>query len=792
MYTQTRTPIDEAAPASERRLDRASWAILGISAVLLLCSIAQLAYRLTLPTDGWSYHSGDIGSDTQYAIIYDANLLGQPSPLLPGDVVLAVEGHAFDELLDNALNVQPPLITDWRAKITARYQVQRERAALELQVPLRRWYWQEVAWRAVSSTQLPFRLADAAIGLFVFLRRPRDLAARLLLLLAVVWLTFEISNIVAWGLPEMMHPPLFLVALLFSNWIYGSLAAPTLLLLALSFPQPKPFVRRRTLPLIAAVYGTLPLLLVLFGPQPFLGWGWTATCGLLSLFSVVHTLLTVSDPLSRAQLRWAGLGVFGIALSVLLGSTSGFGRYPPVLEQLFAALGPLLQLAFPVTLAIAILRYRLFDINIILSRALVYGTLTVCVVGCYIGIVAYLGALVQSEDNLLPSLIATGIIAVAFQPLRAWLQQVVNRLLFGQRDEPYHVIATLGQQLETPRAPRDLFAAIVETIGQSLKLPFVAIMTNDEPQPRAVFQQPSGEQHGPPTPLERLPLNYHNQALGTLLVAPRIGEARFKEAEQKLLHDLARQIGIAVYATQMTAAVQRSRERIIVAREEERRRLRRDLHDGLGPHLASQTLTLDVIARLMRADPEQAAALLLAVRTQMQQAVSDIRDLIYGLRPPVLDDLGLNGALKEFADRGQQQPSAPQVILHLPPLDTPLPAAVEVAAYRIFQEALTNVVRHAQARHCEVRLEIHNVVSQTGEANVAAQAPRLLLDVSDDGIGIAADRLSGVGLQSMRERCEELGGQLVIVARDGGGTRICALLPVAAVGQTDELDDPDR
>lgn len=787
-WTRIGEPAAETPPLDERRLNGANWAILLISVALVVCSAAQLVYRLSLPTDGWRYIPGAIGTAMQDTITYDTNLIGQPSLLQPGDFVLAVEGYSYAQLLHNAETLQPPLIDDWRTRTTARYLVQRGNTAVELDVPLYRWQFWHIARRALGNPEALVRLVDVAIGLFVFFKRPGELAARIVFFLAIVWLTLYISDIIMWGLPEIIHPPVWLAAVIFSNWVYGGLAAPTLLLLALSFPQPKAFVRRHPLAVSFAIYGTLPLLLLSFGPQAFLGWGWTATCGLLSLISVVHSLVRANDRISRAQLRWAGLGVSGLALSIFISASSGFGIYPATLERLLAACESLLQLALPAALAIAILRYRLFDIDLILNRTLVYGALTLCVIGLYIGIVTYLGALFRDENNLVSSLIATGVVAVAFQPLRAWLQHAVNRLLFGQRDEPYTVIATLGRQLEITQAPDDVFAAIVETIGQTLKLPYVAITTSDQTQPRAVFQHPPSAQQRPLAPLLHLPLTYHNQSVGALLVAPRAGEAQFNAADHKLLHDLARQTGIAVSAAQMTADVQRSRERIVVAREEERRRLRRDLHDGLGPHLASQTLTLDVVARLIASDPPQAAALLLIVREQMQQAVSDIRDLIYGLRPPVLDDLGLNGAMQEFIERVRQQPGAPHFTLHLPTMPTILPAAVEVAVYRIFQEAIHNVVQHAQASVCEVRLE----AEVSGNGHEAGHGTRLMLDVIDNGIGIAVARLSGVGLQSMRERSEELGGQLVIEPGAGGGTRIRAGLPIANARQIDDHFNFDR
>jgi signal transduction histidine kinase len=784
----------EQASAAERGLNRAGWAILLIGMALVVSSAAHVAARITLPTDGWSYTSGAIGTELQDTITYESNLIGRSSPLQAGDFVLAVEGHSFDELMTNAAGLQPPLIDTWQAGTTARYLVRRGGTEITLDVPLYHRSSQDVVRLVFGDPSTFVMLFNLVLGLFVFLKRPHDFAARVLFMLNSIWLTIHISSVVYWGLPEMMHPPIWLVAVLFSNWIFGALAAPTMLLLALTFPQPKRFVLRRALLVTIALYSILPLLVAIFGPQAFLGWGWTTMCSLLSLISVAHTLFTAKDPVSRAQIRWAGLGFAVPTLNLLLAATSGFGVYPAWSEQTFQLLNPFMQLAFPTALAVAILRYRLFDIDLILSRALVYGALTLCVMSLYIGMAAYLGALFHGTDDLIFSLIATGVVAVAFQPLRVWLQRGVNRLLFGRRDEPYAVITAFGRRLDTTSDPDAVFTAIVETIGQTLKLPYVAIITDDETQPQAVFTRLPEGRAQPPERLVRLPLSYQNQAVGVLRVAPRIGEERFNQADRKLLNDLAQQTGIAMYAARITADVQRSRERVVLARKEERRRLRRDLHDGLGPQLASQTLTLDVIARQLHSAPAQAEALLVAVREQVQQAVIEIRDLIYGLRPPALDDLGLNGAIQEFADRVTQQHGSPQISVQLAAIDVPLPAAVEVAAYRIVQEAVTNVVKHAQAGVCEIYLEVRGTANavDVDDTHETAQDARLILAISDNGVGIPTDRLSGVGLQSMRERAEELGGQLQITAASGGGALIRATLPITHRSHSDEHRDPDR
>jgi signal transduction histidine kinase len=158
----------------------------------------------------------------------------------------------------------------------------------------------------------------------------------------------------------------------------------------------------------------------------------------------------------------------------------------------------------------------------------------------------------------------------------------------------------------------------------------------------------------------------------------------------------------------------------------------------------------------------------------------------------VLDDLGLNGAIHEFADRMTQQHGSPQISMQLADIHLPLPAAVEVAAYRIVQEAVTNVVKHAQANACAIRLNVFGADGGVAAANEAAQAASLILEVIDNGVSIPADRLSGVGLQSMRERAEELGGQLEIAAAEGGGTRVRAALPIGIRSQPDEYRDLDR
>jgi signal transduction histidine kinase len=427
----------------------------------------------------------------------------------------------------------------------------------------------------------------------------------------------------------------------------------------------------------------------------------------------------------------------------------------------------------PISLGIgvAVLRYRLWDIDVVINRTLVYGTLTASVVGLYVVIVGYLGALLRTGSNLLISLVATGLVAILFQPLRGWLQRGVNRLLYGQRDEPYAVVARLGRRLEGTLAPDATLVAIVETVAQALKLPYAAITLahgaeGSDFQTAAAFGLPV---ENPFT----LPLTYQAEPVGQLLLAPRQRGDTFTPTDRRLLEDLARQIGVAAHAVQLTYDLQKSRERLVLAREEERRRLRRDLHDGLGPTLAALALKASAVAEQIPDAPEAASALAGELTGDLRATIGEIRRLVYALRPPVLDELGLLAALRECAERYRDVAGAPTMTLTLPASLPPLPAAVEVAALRITQEALTNTVRHAGARTCAIEL--------------ACGAAFLTLTVSDDGSGIPEWTQAGVGLRSMRERAEELGGSCAISSALSGGVRVDVSLPLAplsALGAT--------
>ena len=435
----------------------------------------------------------------------------------------------------------------------------------------------------------------------------------------------------------------------------------------------------------------------------------------------------------------------------------------------------------PVAMGIAILRYRLYNIDLIINRTMVYGALSASVVSLYVLIVWALGialaALFQARGGLAVSLVATGVVAVLFAPLRERLQRGVNRLMYGDRDEPYAVLSRLGRRLEATIAPEATLSTIVETVAQALKLPYVSIELEQDGRFQRMAER--GSRTGE---LVILPLVYQRETVGRLILTPWGSGETFSPADRRLLEDVARQAEVAVHAVRLTAELQHSRERLVAAREEERRRLRRDLHDGLGPTLGGLTLGLDAARGALTRDPSTAAALLWELKVQTQEAVSDVRRLVYGLRPPALDDLGLIAAVRQQAAkhglltndllsgaRGRAGSKNGLVFQVEAPDDLPpLPAAVEVACYRIVQEAMTNVARHAGARSCRVGISTDGAESA------------LELEVIDDGVGIPEERRAGVGMSSMRERAEELGGTLSIESVPAGGTRVVARLPLPA------------
>lgn len=410
--------------------------------------------------------------------------------------------------------------------------------------------------------------------------------------------------------------------------------------------------------------------------------------------------------------------------------------------------------AVPVAITLAILRYRLYDLDRVINRGAVWYALTALVVAVFLASAALLGRAVPGNAALVTIVLVSAVLA----PLCQWAARAVDRLVYGDRDDPYRVLARVGDLVGATADPGALLPSVVRTIAASLRVPYVAMEVRV--RQRSVVIAEFGRGGDAPA---QFPMLARGEPIGRLLVAPRTTGGRFTARECRLLAQVAVQAAAAADAVRLVEELRDSRERLVTAREEERRRLRRDLHDGIGPTLAGMSMQLLAAYRLV--EPQSRAGQVLAtLKGDLQVCRAETRQLVDQLRPAVLDR-GLREGLAAECRRFDSQRL--RVSLSAEDRLDGLPAAVEVAAYRIVAEALTNVARHAGARSCGVEVR---------------RGTQLEVQVVDDGVGLAVPGRRGVGLESMRERAEELGGDCVISATVPHGTTVRVRLPLPVEG----------
>ena len=474
---------------------------------------------------------------------------------------------------------------------------------------------------------------------------------------------------------------------------------------------------------------------------------------LLSMASVVVRYRR-SRGLERQRMRWLLWSVIAMAVVIALGLLVDVPAVNDVVVFLVAALPP-------IAMTIGIVDPTVVPVEDLVGRTVVYGVLSLLLVlvdlAALGALTAVLGDGLDQRQVVLTVLLLT---AVLYGPLRQRLSLGVRRWVLGDRAAPYDAVAGLAASLETADEGPGQLAAVARAVGAAFGVGFVSVDVDRTGGERVVATY--GERPGE---TRTLPITYRDAEVGRLVLPARGLRSRLTARDERLLGDLVRQAATAARASRMADELQDSRERLVVAREEERRRIRRDLHDGLGPALSGVVLRLDSARLLVDRDPEAAKGHLAATSEHVQDVVADVRRLVHDLRPPALDDLGLVGALRQQADR-LATPAAEnaglEVRVEADDLGV-LPAAVEVAAYRIAAEALTNVARHAAARTCTVRL--------------CPDGAELVVEVRDDGVGIDPAAEAGVGLLSLRERAAELGGRSEVTCPDGGGTLVRAWLP---------------
>lgn len=747
------------------RVELARLAIPITASLVLLAAAAFVGLRIATPTDGTA--GAYVTTSWSAEGLEVTELPGAEGALRSGDVVTGVQSRALGDWMAGILD---PSIThpDLAATPGIEYNVLRDGEALALQLPLVSYPLVDVLLASWSTVLWAFLMA--AVATYLYWRGRSEPATRALFVFGIGVLASTVPWMIGLGPADIAAGGLLPLLYLFATFPVYLLFWSAALHFALVFPRPiaDPPAQGRLVALayvvpmavqLAWILGTLP------GSPNAIGWigGWmVAQLVLIPAIIVAGVAVTIvqwrrSAGDDRDRLRWIAAASLVAFVGVLIGwflpeALAGQPLLP------YAAIG-VPGLGFPVALGLAVNRHGLFGVESLLRRSLVYGGLTVGVVAIYALAVVLLSAMLPGDPGERPYavyLLATGAAALVALPLRDRLQRRVSNLLYGDRDEPHRAIARLGQRLEASLEPGTVLPMVAQTVAEALRLPYAAIelRRNGGAVVVAAHGSPRGE-------LERLPLAHHGEEIGWLVLAPRAPDEPFSNADRSLLVDLARQAGAAAFAVRLTAELQRSRQQLVATREEERRRLRRDLHDGVGPALAGSLMKLEA-ARAAAPDDPALARLLGELSEQTRRAIDDIRRVASDLRPPALDQLGLVAALEQDAQRLCTRDCSFRLVA---PARLPgLPAAVEVAAYRIGLEALTNVAHHAAARHATLELAVAHA--------------ELVIEVRDDGHGMRDLPRAGIGLTSMRERAEELGGSLDIARAAEGGMRVTARLPL--------------
>jgi signal transduction histidine kinase len=686
------------------------------------------------------------------------------TPLRRGDRILEVQGRPVAELVatrDAAAVNEADVLS---------YRVRRPEAGLDLirEVDVRLVRYPVVDALAANASWVGTALGLLLAGTFLALRRTRPMLAGITVGAGAALLV-GVS-----GQPFGAQP----VAVSGATGLWPHLVGELVLVLGLgavavavwSFPRPPArLVPGGALLLLAAPYAAYAVWVVGYAVRQPAPAQLQAQLDLLLPAAVAAGLLVavgLATGWGRAEstdeqvaLRLLVLAAFGAVLIVgVLDVVPRLVRGSPLVPRELVALA-----VVPVVLGCwvaAVLGYRLVEIDTTLRRSLVQGLIAAAVGGVF---VATASAVNLASGTSVTALVTGGVVALALLPIAVLLRRAVSRLVYGDRAFPYRVVSEL-RRLEPTTAPETALEDVLALLSRSLRLSYASVETAPTSGDHAL-RVAVGQRRGRPTTVE---LAVAGSRVGVLEMEVDPLREPFGPRDRRLLEDVGTQVGALVQALAGNRELQHTRERLVTAREEERRRLRRDLHDGLGPSLATQLMRLEVARELVDRDPAEAALLLDQLTDQAEADIVEIRRLVDGLRPPALDQLGLVSALRErAAQHNHAVELAPSGLTWSVEADDlgPLPAAVEVAAYRIVVEAVTNAVRHSGGRRCEVVLR--------------RRPGALELEIGDDGAGASGPGGTGVGLGSMRDRAEELGGTCSVSTAPGGGTLVSAVLPVA-------------
>lgn len=735
--------------------------VVTVSAVALLVLVVTLLItwqRLIRPSDGTVVQLSNGPWQSERLNISD--VLAPDTGMRDGDLLTAIEG----ERLPGANRPSG----GWREGDAVTYRLLRGGESIDVTVALRPFPVSGFLARNWPAMLAVLILAITSVTVFAI--RPRDPAAQALLLLG----SFTTCGTVAWLLGEQAYVLAVegFSALDVAGEVILTLIWGALLHFTFSAPGvPAPLGRRG----LAYAY-LLPFILhagYLIGALPSasdpgemagrlaqvsLAASTVLPAGVVIVLVRVYRL--IEEPVARRRMRW----VLVTLMSTLIGW--------PIIWSVPHALGysappdnlvPLLFVPPTLALAAAILRYRLFDIELILRRSLLYGTLTVTLLTGYLALAWLLSQLPLGPPDL-SVILAGGLIGLTAPPLRNLIRHRIGRLVYGARDDPFDVVSRLGN-VDTVADPQAALADLTATLARLLRLPYVAVELRAE---RSRFSVSAS--HGEPAHRHQmeLPLPLGDGVLGRLTLAVAPGREPFGPADRRLLDALTQHVRAAASMVLLTNELQRSREHIVSVREEERRTHYRELHDRVGARLSRAIKEMQFAQDRIGRNDEAALAALDELVTDSRRLIRDVRELVIRLRPPALDQLGLPGALQERAARlvGPHPQTSIRIRVEQRGTLTDLPAAVEVAAFQIVVEAMSNAVRHSGASQCDV------LVHRVDDGHLGT----LTLDVRDDGACVPSPVEPGRGLIIMHERAEELGGSCDV--RIGhNGTLVRAVLP---------------
>ena len=475
-------------------------------------------------------------------------------------------------------------------------------------------------------------------------------------------------------------------------------------------------------------------------------------------------------PVVRQQIKWFGLGAAVLVICLLV---NGLGRAlvgntPPA--SLLSLVGTVTQtvalLGVPAAIGIAILRHRLFDIDLIISRALTYGALAVLATVLYVALVLGVGTLLgrTAGTNLVLSIVATALVAVAFQPLRQWLHASANRVVYGRRQAPYESLSGFTRQLADTYVIEQVLPRMVDALAEGLRCRATAVMLAEGPVARAAARWPHDAPLPNDPPDDVVEVWHQGERHGSLAVWTHAGE-ELSANEKRLLADLAVQAGLVLHNARLSAELERrldelraSRLRLVSAQDQERRKIERDLHDGAQHDLVALRMKLGLAEGVARSSSSRLATLLAELRDDTAATLENIRRLSRGLYPPLLESQGLAAALSAHARRLS-------VPVQVRACERRFPYDIETAVYFCCVEALQNAAKHSCAGRAWISLD-----------EIDGQ---LHFEIGDNGRGFdLATPSRGSGLQNIRDRVDALEGTLQIHS-GAEGTRIEGSIPIA-------------